>query len=95
VFAGTAQIRRWLALMLGRPAGNATDMHDAFLTTLVRARVCEVVAAAPGWTRGSPTPRACCRRWTPCCSGVPVADLDAAFATAFGWAVEAAGAISA
>lgn len=150
VLAGTAQIRRWLALLLARPSGNPSDLRDAFLTTLVRARVCEIVARRAGLDPGlayaagmlstldallrvtreeitdklaisdelrdaafggtsslarlvqdvSDYPRRAAVRPNhvpeaeeSTHSGLPVADFDSAFATAFGWAVEAASAL--
>jgi c-di-GMP-related signal transduction protein len=52
VMSGTAQIRRWLALLMARPTGNSSDLRDAFLTTLIRARVCELVARRAGLDPG-------------------------------------------
>ena len=150
VLAGSAQIRRWLALLLARPTSNSSDLRDAFLTTLVRARVCELVARRAGLDPGLayaagmlssldallrvtreeiadklaisdelreaafggtsslgrlvqdvsdyPSHAAVRPNRVPEAeesthSGLPVADFDAAFATAFGWAVEAASAL--
>ena len=45
VLAGTTRIRNWLALLLARPATPGTRAHDAFLSTLLRARACELLAA--------------------------------------------------
>src|SRR5690348_14425644 len=147
VLAGTTQIRRWLALLLARPSGSSSDLRDAFLTTLVRARVCELVARRAGVDPGlayaagmlssldallrvtraeiadklaisdelrdaafggtsslarlvqdvSDYPRQAAVRPSHVTeaeqrtqSGLPVADFDSAFASAFGWAVEAA-----
>ncbi|WP_375493201.1 EAL and HDOD domain-containing protein [uncultured Jatrophihabitans sp.] len=48
VFAGTTQIGNWLALLLARPAGATHDAEDAFVTVLIRARVCELLARRCG-----------------------------------------------
>jgi EAL and modified HD-GYP domain-containing signal transduction protein len=45
VLAGTTRISNWLALLLARPAKPGTRAHDAFLSTLLRARACELLAA--------------------------------------------------
>jgi EAL and modified HD-GYP domain-containing signal transduction protein len=150
VLAGTAQIRRWLALLLARPSSHSSDMRDAFLTTLIRARVCELLARRAGLDPGlayaagmlstldallqvtseevadklaisddlreaafggtsslgllvqdvSDSPRHAAGRPSQAPetekgtrSGLPIAEFDSAYATAFGWAVEAAGAL--